>query len=259
MMKSTIILQAMAMPANLKPENTATVKDILAFRVYSIEKERILGRQVNNKKVADLISEGEKLYPGKDWLEYSDTEMRTAFAGSSDKMTELREDYKECTMHLQACSCDETAFKAVSDTDKVFLTLMVHSVVATEKLSPDLVPEGMSDLLKKYYKQGKEVKGINRLLKESFYQLCGMPGELFNGMKLKNSDMAGADVRNFLAAFGGKAGRNVKSKDGNNSVSDFDYKNDFSKRSIASAITDLLGVYLLSRAEKTEVEISTVA
>lgn len=254
MLKSTIILNAMTMPANLKSESEATVKDILAFRVYSIEKERILSRQVNSKKVSELVSEAEKMYPGKDWLEFSDTEMSTAFAGSTDKMSELRDDYKECVDHLSQCKCDDTSFKAISDTDKIFLTLMIHSVVVSEKLPTELVPDSMSDLLKKYYTQGKEIKGINRLLRDAFYQFCGQSGDMFNGLKLKNSDMAGEDVRNFLAAFGGKAGRNVKSKDGKNTVSGFDYKNDFSKRSVANAISDLLGVYLLSRAEKTEVE-----
>ena len=254
MMKSTIILNAMAMPSNLKEGTENCVKDILSFRVYSIEKERILSRKVGSKKVSELVNEAEKLFPGKDWTEYSDTEMTTAFAGSTDKMTELRNDYKECVKHLALCECDETTFKAVSDTDKIFLTLLVHSVVQSEKLSADLVPDALPNLLKKYYNSGKEVKGINQQLRDAFYQFCGQSGDMFSGLKLKNSDMNGSDVRNFLAAFGGKAGRNVKSKDGKSEVSDFDYKNDFSKRSVASAITDLLGVYLLSRADKVEVD-----
>ena len=136
---------------------------------------------------------------------------------------------------------------------------MVHSVVASEKLSADLVPEDLGGLIKTYYTHGKQVKGINASLKKCFYRFCGQDGDMFTGLKLKNSDMNGEDIRNFLAAFGGKAGRNVKSKDGKNTVSDFDYKNDFSNRSVASAITDLLGVYLLSRGDKVELEVPTVA
>ena len=259
MLKSTIILNAMTMPANLKSESEATVKDILAFRAYSIEKDRILSRQVNNKKVADLISEAGKMFPGKDWTELSDSEMSTAFAGSSDKMIDLRDDFKECEIRLAKCKCDSTTFKALSDTDRIFITLMVHSVIQSEKLSPELVPEDLGGLIKTYYTHGKQVKGINASLKKCFYRFCGQDGDMFTGLKLKNSDMNGEDVRNFLAAFGGKAGRNVKSKDGKNTVSDFDYKNDFSSRAVASAITDLLGVYLLSRADKVEVEPPTVA
>lgn len=106
MLKSTIILQAMTMPKNLKEGTEDRVRDILAFRTYSIEKERILSRQLNGKKVADLISESEKMFTGKDWTEFSDSEMRTAFAGSSDKMMELRDDFKECEAHLASCKCD---------------------------------------------------------------------------------------------------------------------------------------------------------
>lgn len=259
MLKSTIIINAMTMPANLKEGTEDCVRDILAFRTYSIEKERILSRQLNGKKVADLINEAEKMFTGKDWTEFDESEMRTAFAGSSDKMTELQEDFKECEAHLASCKCDATAFKALSDTDRIFLTLMVHSVVSSEKLSADLVPEDLGGLIKTYYTHGKQVKGINASLKKCFYRFCGQDGDMFTGLKLKNSDMNGEDIRNFLAAFGGKAGRNVKSKDGKNTVSDFDYKNDFSNRSVASAITDLLGVYLLSRGDKVELEVPTVA
>ena len=259
MLKSTIILNAMTMPKNLKEGTEDCVRDILAFRTYSIEKERILSRQLNGKKVADLINEAEKMFTGKDWTEFSDSEMTTAFAGSTDKMTELRDDFKECEAHLASCKCDSTTFKALADTDRIFLTLMVHSVVSSEKLSADLIPEDLGGLIKTYYTHGKQVKGINASLKKCFYRFCGQDGDMFTGLKLKNSDMNGEDIRNFLAAFGGKAGRNVKSKDGKNTVSDFDYKNDFSNRSVASAITNLLGVYLLSRGDKVELEVPTVA
>lgn len=163
MLKSTIILQAMTMPKNLKEGTEDRVRDILAFRTYSIEKERILSRQLNGKKVADLISEAEKMFTGKDWTEFSDSEMRTAFAGSSDKMMELRDDFKECEAHLASCKCDTTTFKALSDTDKIFLTLMIHSVVSSEKLSADLVPDTLSNLIKTYYKKGTQVKAIEMM------------------------------------------------------------------------------------------------
>ena len=73
MLKSTIILNAMTMPKNLKEGTEDCVRDILAFRTYSIEKERILSRQLNGKKVADLINEAEKMFTGKDWTEFSDS------------------------------------------------------------------------------------------------------------------------------------------------------------------------------------------
>lgn len=252
MLKSTLILNAMSMPSNMIPGTEDCVKDILSFRVYTLEKQRLLSKTVSGKKVSDLISETEKLYPGKDWLEYSDTEMSAAFAGSTDTMSEVRDDYKECVAHLDTCQCDDTTFKAVSNTDKIFLTLMIHSVLPSVKLSADLVPEKLPELVEEYYKSGKKVKNINQHLRDAFYQFCGTAGDMFTGLKLKNSDMNGEDIRNFLASFGGKATRTVKSKDGKNTVSDFDYKNDFSKRSVAGAITDLLGVYLLSRAQVTQ-------
>ena len=80
---------------------------------------------------------------------------------------------------------------------------MIHSVVSSEKLSADLVPDTLSNLIKTYYKKGTQVKAINKSLRDCFYQFCGQEGDMFTGLKFKNSDMNGEDIRNFLAAFGG--------------------------------------------------------
>ena len=66
--------------------------------------------------------------------------------------------------------------------------------------------------------------------------------------------MAGSDIRHFIASFERGASRKVsQKKDGTVEIGEFDYKEDFSQRVVANKVTDLLTVYLLSRADKVEV------
>lgn len=75
MLKSALIINALEMPANCHEDVKAQVKDLVTFKTMTAEKQRILATKLGTKKLSDLISEGEKLYPGKDWAEYSDIEM----------------------------------------------------------------------------------------------------------------------------------------------------------------------------------------
>ena len=127
------------------------------------EKQRILATKLGTKKLSDLISEGEKLYPGKDWAEYSDIEMSTAFAGWTEKATDLREDFITANSNLEACQCDETTFKDLPDTDKIFVTLICHSVMPKMGLDSDLVPESLGKTIATWYQSGKGMSGFRPL------------------------------------------------------------------------------------------------
>lgn len=254
MLKSALIINALEMPANCHEDVKAQVKDLVTFKTMTAEKQRILATKLGTKKLSDLISEGEKLYPGKDWAEYSDIEMSTAFAGWTEKATDLREDFITANSNLEACQCDETTFKDLPDTDKIFVTLICHSVMPKMGLDSDLVPESLGKTIATWYQSGKGMSGLNKALRDSFRTFIGQSGDWFDGLKLKASDMAGSDIRHFIAYFERGASRKVsQKKDGTVEIGEFDYKEDFSQRVVANKVTDLLTVYLLSRADKVEV------
>lgn len=146
-------------------------------------------------------------------------------------------------------------------TDRVHITLMARAIYKNIQLDAEIFDTekggiDISKAIKTYYSNGS-MKELKDALRPVFNKLIGNEGDYFYGIKVKKSDFAEKDLRNFLATFGGNAKREVlkSKKDGKETITfkDFNYVDKAGNKKIQIAAFTTLCAVVLDNASKHEV------
>lgn len=255
MLKSVELLNAMGktvMPGNIIPEQFDLVKNWLRFRVMHHEKDVMLGSTIGGKKLKDIIDVLESNYPGKNWYELEEESVKLSYKEIAADIAKKQDDYKTLAMELdrlKSLGISKEGYEKLDSTDKIFLTIIAHACNKAIRIDLNDTQDGMKTMIKKWYEKGTGFSGMRKECRDQFYRLCGKNGEMFLGVKLRNTDVKEELIRHFIASFGGNASANVTRTDGViQSVDSFTYKLRTSKQNIEASFTDFAAVLLLDKA-----------
>ena len=232
------------------------------FRNYvvTLVRNKELETAKNKKSFRDGKAQLEKDHADIDVLTCSKDMVNASLGNDAGQFLKDRDEVialqKECANLLPM-----DKITALCQTDRVHITLMAHAIYKNCQLDIDLfdTEKGGVDISKavqEYYNKGS-MKTLKDSLRPVFNKIIGEEGDFFYGIKIKKSDFAEKDLRNFLALFGGTAKRDcVKSKkDGVETVTfkDFNYVDKSGNKKVQiSAFTTLCAV-VLDNASKHDV------
>lgn len=171
----------------------------------------------------------------------------------AENLINFRKEINALNAEITATGITIDEFNALSATDKVFITLQAHTAMPAIKLSTDILKDiDMKTPVEKYYSQGT-LKGIKNIFRGIFNKVVSEEGELFYGVKLRNSDFSDSDLRNCLAYFRGNAKRTVTKKDGTEIYGTYTWAcKEGTATAQAMALTNLFAV-VLDRTKDYEV------
>jgi hypothetical protein len=200
----------------------------------------------------------EKNFPG---LNIYDAEtctadkVRPSLGLDTDTFIKKRDEVLAIEKELETMVTLET-INTLKPVDKVHVIVQAHTMnhkcvlekelfdTDTNKNAVDLSTLG--DALAQAYSKNSK-KPVKDILKSVFYKLVGDEGDIFYGVKIKNSNFSDYDINNFLATFAGKAKREKKKvKDTNTyEFGDFVWDVKFSNYNTqVFALTQLLAVLI---------------
>lgn len=255
MLKSMELLEAIgktAMPGNLVPEKFEDTKNWLRYRVAAHEKSVMLQSSISGKKLKDIVDVLENNFPGKNWYELSEDEVKKSYREISADIVKKQDDYKSIATilgKLESAGINHDSYEQLDSTDKIFLTIVAHACNKAIRISLNDVQDDMKGMIKKWYEKGQGSPKIKEECRNQFYRLCGRNGEMFMGVKLRNSDVKDKLIRHFIASFGGNASIDAKRTEGKiESIDGFTYKLRTAKQNIEASFTDFAAVLLLDKA-----------
>jgi hypothetical protein len=131
------------------------------------------------------------------------------FIKRRNEIVALKEEVDKCLPLDKVTSLDPV--------DRVHVTLAAHTIFRAVVLDADIFdPEkggvDIAPAIQAYYNSGKQ-KDTKDILRSQFNKLLGTESEHFYAIRTKRTDFATKELGNFLAAFGGKAGREKSKKE----------------------------------------------
>lgn len=239
MIKSTAIVISCK---NHKSDKFDSITNFVRFAVRNFEYERV----TSNNDYKNLKTSFEEACANVDLLTCEETLIKEKLSAvDAETLIVFRNEINSIKAEIESIGVTLEQYNALSDTDKVFITLQAHTAMPAIKLGTDILDGiDMKSPVQKYYSQGS-LKGIKDILRSLFGKVVGSEGELFYGVKLRNSDFADSDVRNCLAYFRGNAKRSVTKKDGGEIYGSYEWsKKEGSAQAQAMAVTNLFAVVL---------------
>lgn len=228
---------------NHKSEKFDVICNFVRLVVRNYEYERM----VSNDEYVRLKGLVEDDHEGINGLTCPDETVKEYITDNKDAKTflDMRKEVNGLLDEIKSFGVTIEQYNALSDTDKVFITLQAHTAMPGIKLDKSVL-EGIDfkKVVENYYSKGS-LKGAKDTLKGLFNKIVGSEGELFYGVKLRKSDFADQDIRSCFAYFRGTAKRPVTKKDGNETYGQYTWvKKDGNTNAQAMAITNLFSVVL---------------
>ena len=197
----------------MKLDNCKTTLDVFGI-VKSVVRHKELEVALEKKAIRDAKEVYEMAHPGKDVMTATEEDCRVSLGVDFGEFWKARKEVEALTEECDNClSLDN--YTSLSNTDKVHIILMAHTIYNRVQLSADIFDTGnggadISEPIKKFYTGKGTIKAMKDLLRPVFYKLLGEEGQYFYGIKVKNSDFSDNDIKNFLANFGGMSKREIK-------------------------------------------------
>lgn len=235
---------------NHKPEKFDSIVKFVRFAVRHSEYVKV----TENKDYKTLKSSFETICADVDVLTCNETLIREKLSAiDAENLIVCRKEIIAIKEEIDAIGVNIDEYNALGTTDKVFIILQAHTAMPSIKLSTDILENiDMKTPVEKYYSQGT-LKGIKDIMKSIFTNIVGKEGELFYGVKLRNSNFSDMDIRNCLAYFRGNAKRTVTKKDGAEIYGNYTWQcKEGTANAQAMALTNLFAV-VLDRSKDYEV------
>lgn len=247
----------------LDADNKSTL-DVFGI-VKSVVRHKELEVALEKKAIRDAKEMYESAHPGKDVMTATEENCRTALGVDFGEFWKARKEVEALTEECNNCLSMDL-YTALSNTDKVHITLIAHTIYNRVMLTSDIfdTEKGGADIsepIKKFYTGKGTIKNMKDLLRPVFYKLLGSDGEYFYAIKVKNSDFSDNDIKHFLANFGGMPKREIKGSEKKGySYGAYTWINKSSDKKVQlKAFTDLCAVILdnsdkhtVVKPEKTE-------
>lgn len=228
---------------NHKSEKFDVICNFTRLVVRDFEYSRITGK----KDYIRLKALVEDDHEGINALECPEETIREYIpnAVEAQLFLDMRKEVNDLKEEISSFGVTLDQYNALSDIDKIFITLQAHTAMPAIKLDTSILENiDLKPIIGDYFKKGS-LKGIKNKLQGIFTKCVGSEGELFYGVKLRKSDFNDEDVRTCLSYFRGTAKRSVDKKDGNEIYGSYDWVcKDGNTNAQAMAITNLFSVVL---------------
>lgn len=223
--------------------------DYLTY-VTMIIRHSELTRLVNKKSWKDALDILESAHVGIDVLTLPDSDVNTALGIDAGQFLKDKAEYLALNAEISGLPItwkDVTGLDMVSRVNLTLLSRMCYKNISLLEVCPDILdPEhggvDLAPIIRAYYANGS-CMDAKKVIMPMFNNLLGHDSAYFKGLKLRKSGIPNDAIRNFMASFGGVAGRVKSGKGEKATFSSFHYLDKSGDRKKQfSALTTLLAV-----------------
>lgn len=226
-----------------------TASDYVLFLVRSHELDTLKGDK-EYKEYKEKLSEA---HPGADITAMDAETVRPICGDDTSSYLAYCKAIKDIETELAGLSVNLENYNALTDTDKVMLTLEAHKLVKGITIDKAVVAGlDFERAITSFYAKGS-IKLAKEYLRPAFNKAVGNTGTLFTGLILKKSDFTDKDIRAFMSCFVNGAKRPTKKdKDGNVIYGLYDWAFKTDEKAVLKALSDLFAVVTESRLDQIE-------
>lgn len=223
--------------------------DYLTY-VTMIIRHSELTRLTSKKSWKDALESLESAHVGIDVLTLPDSDVNTALGIDAGQFLKDKAEYLALNAEISGLPItweDVTGLDMVSRVNLTLLARMCYKNISLLEVCPNILdPEhggvDLAPIIRTYYVNGS-CTDAKKVIMPMFNNLLGHDSVYFKGLKLRKSGIPNDAIRNFMASFGGVAGRVKSGKGEKATFSSFHYLDKSGDRKKQfSALTTLLAV-----------------
>lgn len=185
----------------------------VAKYVRAIIRKSELAKILSKKSFKDAQEELLNAHFDIDVMSCSNEIIYQVLTSNAEKYIKDREQVLLLNQEILNLSPSEKEINSLCTTDKTHLYLIAHQISAAIILDDDFfkhidfqVP--FKQLYDKYYDKSYPLSHLKKDMRTYLYKLMGSEGELFYGIKVKNSDISTKDIMTFMFAIENEKNKN---------------------------------------------------